>query len=405
MNSIILILVCCLFSLTVYCQNHKISVGEKSPELVFENLINTSQHDIRLSELKGKIVIIEFWASWCSPCLQAMSHLNQLQKAFPSQIRIIGVNNYDHISMIQRLSKQKGWSILLANDTAKKINQFYPHHIIPHTVVIDGKGDVAAITSADQISDSVIQRLIASKSISLKKKDDHIGETSVEKLLERFELADMSKPVFNLQNNIPEFEGSYSQVGNGAFSQRRITFINVYPFIFFNYAYDWPYSRTDDKTEYTKSTFPMGTYCLDVILPNPDENALKKFMRSQLENVLNISVKFEKRKRRVAVIKRSDSSTVQLSEHSLADSIFVKKRNSFRARGILIDRFIHEFLDEWLILGLPCINETGLHEKYDIEFDYAMGVKGALQQALKRIGLQYTIEEREILMMVLEKNE
>lgn len=405
MNSIILMLVCSLFSLTVYSQNHKVSVGEKSPELIFENLINASQPNMRLSQLKGKIVIIEFWASWCSPCLQAMSYLNQLQKEFPSQIKVVGVNNYDNQSMIQRLSKQRGWALLLASDTAKKLNQIYPHHIIPHTVVIDGQGNVAAITSADQISDSVILRLITNKSIVLKNKDDHVGETSVEKLLERFEHTDMSKPVFNLQNNIPEFNGSYSQAGNGKFSQRRITFINVYPSILFNYAYDWSHSRTIDKTNTANFLFPAGTYCLDVILPNPSEGELKKFMKSQLAGALNISEKFETRKMRVAVIKKSDSVAITLNQHSLTDSIFVKRRNRFHAQGIRIDQFIKEFLDEWLILGVPCINETGLNEKYDIEFDYTIGVKGALQQAFKRIGLQYAIEEREVVVMVLEKND
>jgi thiol-disulfide isomerase/thioredoxin len=403
--SLLFLLIIGLIRSTVTAQHTAASIGEKSPELVFENLINANQPKMQLSDFKDKIVIIEFWASWCMPCMQAMSHLNDLQKKYPKKIKVIGVNNYDTKPVILRLLQQRNWSILISSDTSKKLNQYFPHHIIPHTVVIDLNTNIAAITSADQISDSVIQRLMRNEPVHLKSKDDQVGETNVEKLLQRFDSLDFSKPVFNLQNHIPEFEGSYSQSGNGMFSQRRMTFINVYPLIFFNYAYNWPSSRTIDQTRDAALAFPLGTYCLDVVIPNPDEPALKQFMQLQLTEALNIHAKFEKRKMRVAVIKKMDSIPMPLVKSSDTTSVLVKKRNSFQAKGVSMDYFINNFLDEWQILGVPCVNETGLSEKYDIQFDYVIGVKGSLQQACKRMGLQYIMEEREILVMVLEKRD
>ncbi|MGB4844356.1 MAG: DUF3738 domain-containing protein, partial [Ferruginibacter sp.] len=77
-------------------------------------------------------------------------------------------------------------------------------------------------------------------------------------------------------------------------------------------------------------------------------------------------------------------------------------RNSYHVDGASMKDFIERYLDSWYIAGKPVINETGITGKFDFRFEYEMNVKGAFQEALLKIGLILTVEEREMEMMILE---
>ena len=67
--------------------------GEQVPDIEFKQLLNSSLKTAKLSHFKGKIVFIEFWATWCSPCVAAMPHLQELQKKYKNQLQIITITS------------------------------------------------------------------------------------------------------------------------------------------------------------------------------------------------------------------------------------------------------------------------------------------------------------------------
>ncbi len=66
--------------------------GKPAPELALKDWINSKPLD--LDALKGKIVVLDFWATWCGPCLSAVPHTNEMKKKYAKKgVVIIGVCN------------------------------------------------------------------------------------------------------------------------------------------------------------------------------------------------------------------------------------------------------------------------------------------------------------------------
>lgn len=75
-----------------------LSVGSKAPELNIEHWINQSDHALKpVTKFQpGKIYVVEFWATWCGPCIQGMPHLAELQAEYAEKgVQIIGVSSED----------------------------------------------------------------------------------------------------------------------------------------------------------------------------------------------------------------------------------------------------------------------------------------------------------------------
>ncbi|MGB4844069.1 MAG: redoxin domain-containing protein, partial [Ferruginibacter sp.] len=373
-----------VFCSTAFSQSSSSLIGAKSTNVHFTNLLNAKVPDVALATMRNKIVIIEFWATWCAPCISSMQHLEKLQAKYGNSIQVIAVNSSDKIDKIKKYinsSKSKLWFVA---DTAEAIKKIFPHNIIPHTIVIDKEGIVRAVTLPDYVTETVINKLIKKQSIDLKIKDDHTD----------LELEDIFNPdagvkeMFNVQSYIPGLHGSTQIGGEGIFKGRRETFINMPPGVFYKYAYQWPDSRVKDNTVKQGQAFdPAESYCLDVIVPDTRKNDLRKFMQEKLPAYFDVKVRFEKRRMKVAVIKAADDVLDKLLPSTKAYTNNGIKRNSYHVDGASMKDFIEGYLDSWYLAGKPVINETGITGKFDFKFEYEMSVKGALSEALLKFGL------------------
>src|SRR5450755_1921744 len=86
----LLILFSLLWSSVSFAQ---VNNGETVPDLDFTTVLNAPVKTIKLSQLKGKLVLIDFWATWCGSCLVAMPHLQSLQSTYGRQLQVIAMND------------------------------------------------------------------------------------------------------------------------------------------------------------------------------------------------------------------------------------------------------------------------------------------------------------------------
>ena len=90
-----------------------------------------------MADVNGKIVIIDFWATWCPPCVVEIPHFIALQKAFPDDIQIIGISLDETAAPVQAFMKEQGINYPIVMGTPELTEQFGPITGIPTTLTLD----------------------------------------------------------------------------------------------------------------------------------------------------------------------------------------------------------------------------------------------------------------------------
>ncbi len=99
--------------------------------------------NVRLQELRGKVVLINFWATWCGPCQQEMPKLNALyEKYHAAGFVLLGVNVDEDVKHASEVATRLGLKFPVLLDTEKAISTLYDLSTMPSTVIVDRDGKV-----------------------------------------------------------------------------------------------------------------------------------------------------------------------------------------------------------------------------------------------------------------------
>jgi thiol-disulfide isomerase/thioredoxin len=152
MNKFIFIAALLFLNLSIgFSQSKDLIIGDKAPEI---NLPNLKGETVKLSSLRDKIVLIDFWASWCSPCVKEQPKLAEMYKKYKNSVfkngkefEIYGVS-FDN--------KRKSWESIInkykinwiqVSDLqywSSPIAKLYNIQELPYNLLIDGKGIIIA---------------------------------------------------------------------------------------------------------------------------------------------------------------------------------------------------------------------------------------------------------------------
>lgn len=153
-------------------KSQEIKIGQKCPDVILRNVINYNTDEIRLSDFKGKLMILDFWSTSCSACIQGFSKIDSLQNKFNDQIQFIAVNSQSHDSTINFFNRKrhiKKPSIpFVTGDII--LSKLFPHLYVPHHVWIDNTGIVQYITDGYNATEEHINKFIAGENINLAEK-------------------------------------------------------------------------------------------------------------------------------------------------------------------------------------------------------------------------------------------
>ncbi len=119
-------------------QGHSL-VGRPAPAFVLKDF---QQKTLRLSQYRGKVVLLNFWASWCAPCQAEMPTFAQWQSQYHGKVQVIGVNMDDEMPKAQAVARKLKVNYPLVIGTAHLGELYGGIYGLPVSFVIDAQGRV-----------------------------------------------------------------------------------------------------------------------------------------------------------------------------------------------------------------------------------------------------------------------
>lgn len=120
----------------------ELTIGDTAPDFT-ATLADGST--FTLSEHSGSVILLNFWATWCGPCVEEMPAFEQLDSEYGDEVTILAVNCMEDQSTVDRFISANGYTFPIAYDVSGDISMKYPTAGIPYTVVIGTDGIIRNI--------------------------------------------------------------------------------------------------------------------------------------------------------------------------------------------------------------------------------------------------------------------
>jgi cytochrome c biogenesis protein CcmG/thiol:disulfide interchange protein DsbE len=115
--------------------SHPGNLGKPAPQFVMSDGVQT----VDLSKLKGQVVVLNLWASWCAPCVEELPSLLAMQQQLPN-VKVVAVSLDQDDDVYRKFLAQHSVNLHTVRDPDGKVNALYGTVQIPETYVIDRQG-------------------------------------------------------------------------------------------------------------------------------------------------------------------------------------------------------------------------------------------------------------------------
>ncbi|MBP1598720.1 MAG: hypothetical protein H6Q05_4097 [Acidobacteria bacterium] len=119
-----------------------VEVDSPAPPFQLQDLDGNT---VSLADFQGKIVMLDFWATWCGPCRMTMPLLEELQQEHPDDFTLLAINLGEPLDLVLPYVKRQGIHSPVLLDIDNSVGSAYGSHSIPMQVIIDQKGTLRFI--------------------------------------------------------------------------------------------------------------------------------------------------------------------------------------------------------------------------------------------------------------------
>jgi cytochrome c biogenesis protein CcmG, thiol:disulfide interchange protein DsbE len=131
-----------------------VSTGSRAPEI---GLSDFNGQPVRLRSLRGKVVIVDFWASWCAPCREELPVLNRLQERYREQgLVVIGVNVDNELRNARTFLRRTHVDFRVVHDPEKEVADRYNPPRMPSSYVVDRRGVIRHVHEGFRSGDAAV---------------------------------------------------------------------------------------------------------------------------------------------------------------------------------------------------------------------------------------------------------
>ncbi|RXK81682.1 redoxin family protein [Filimonas effusa] len=422
-----------------------LKIGAKVPDINFINVVNSDRKQVKLSDFKGKAIILDFWATWCGTCVGKIPALNKYQKEFGSDLQIFLIANDDESKVRTFYDRRPGLvlpsEIISSISAGSYLQSLFPHLVIPHYIWIDREGYLVAVTGAEDVTEENIKSFIAGNLKRLEIKTDSIQLNSKSGMVIDSIHGTRAKrisinPLIKVQSMVTQFDWRVTP-GLGRSNQTdNIRFVDLcnmpisalYWYAFFGLD---NYNRLSGMLIETKDSISISSpgselrknesqynlwqrsnfYSYRLITPKSlDSSAFMERMQNEIVSAFGYQAKFEYREEPCYVLRLNSRSEHLLSNGKVpnidASSSYMQLENM--PISALVDAISnHTGLLVSSSLRRPRLNiydETGLKQNIDITLQGDLRNEEVLKTVLYKEGIDLVkIVKRQKFLVVKDK--
>ncbi|MGS2741846.1 TlpA family protein disulfide reductase [Sinomicrobium sp. M5D2P17] len=439
----VLVILRCTVLLGQQEEDKALKVGDQVPDFMLENLINYPTKTAKISDFKGKLLILDFWSENCASCIASWPKLIKLQEEFKDKIQIIIVNPYNEKAKVREIIEKREKLInqkitLVASATDKKrqykilLDLLFPRSAVPHVIWIDGKGKIQGITQGPVLNEKNIRAILDEEKVNFGKKvesTDFLPFIIKEPLFVHKNGGDSKEvfwqSVFARADERLGFGWGYSNTSTGSsviamnssikelyqlayvtdeyLNQKGISSMLSPKHVWLDIKDSSKYiSKINGILQYKN----LYTYQL-IAPPGITREMLRSHIQSDLQRYIGLDARWEKKVKKCLVLTVKDTSLIGYKKGekiSSSNGLSFMKINKHPVSKLFISL-------EYITGGIYSesyifVDETGYNGLLgDIEIEANLQDIEALNNALKKYTLKFSLEDREVDILAIRESE
>jgi thiol-disulfide isomerase/thioredoxin len=417
------------------CQNPTFpEINKPCPDFILKNVEYYSKSEVSLKDFKGKKIILDFWASYCLPCIESFPKTNELQKKFEGKMQFVLVgkedanvrNIYDKMRTLKKLDLPVVYDSFLFRR--------FGITSMPFVIWIDESGIVKAITNANDVNEKNIQSFLDGRSFSFKNKsyNAQLDYDWRQPLLIYGNGGKDTNFLFrsiltswdpSIPQTVPVFVSSTNKRNWSFVYKDRVQGTGLW----LSYLYELAYGDTVLHLPDYRDTSSYGEYWIKPILEVKDSSAfeydfktgrgiysyslivpkgkasaqfMQRTMQRDLEDYFGFAANIEKRKMpywRLIVINQKAKNDLTTKGGNSVDKTthFAIHYKNMPVKALIWQLWGHNQDSP------PFVDETGIAGNIDIDFDANLMNFDEFKKGLNKCGLDLIKGEREMKVIVI----
>jgi uncharacterized protein (TIGR03435 family) len=395
----VIILSACCFSASA---QQTLKTGDAIPAIVISPVINAPVTQLNLKgPAKAPFYILNFWGTWCSPCIPEMDALAKLQKANEGKIRVIAISN-EPVERLKKYLIKKPSPLWLASDTSFFLYKVFGFSYVGQSAIINSRHQVVALVKTDSVNQRLINNLMSGKSI---KSSAEVKEAPVNNSKDTFGVDSTIAESFTIRGYMKGQQSMGRHYLHAPYEGRRVSYINVCADVLYKEAFDIASSKQIvyeiDEKAVCDFDNKNALYCFDLLVKPEDKDSLYHIMQKKLLQSLSIKARITEKIIPVYVLRANPGQKLAFPVSTQNKSMISFSGEGYNGTSVSLANFAKDYLSNEL--DRPVVDETELKEKYDIKTTVDLRTQEGVIQSVNKLGLILDKAERKMKVLVFYK--
>lgn len=389
-----------------------LKIGDRIPNEIWDMPLQVVNHpegkkSITLSDYRGKLIILDFWGTFCSACISAMPAIHEVIEQFADNVVVIPVSWSKPEATLQALRNHKILEPLglYSLVEAKPLVDLFPHQVVPHYVWIDPQGKVVATTALNDVSTDNIAKVLNGEApdFALKTGID-TGKPLMFDLDVLPKGAEIGHYSVFIKGEMPSLNSSANLRYNQDGTVSGIAIFNrPLPSIYTTIAWRIFGENPSKRMDFIDAITHSSVYTFDFIIPGVPADSVFQHLLVNLNQLSGYSAQLVKRKRQCLILTKTENGDRFISTDR--EKIRIKDSLTYRIQQYPVTELIGFLNGKSISDTMLVLNETGYDGPVDITLYAPFNDLANIRRQLNEQGLDLVEAEREVEVFEIRRKE